>query len=327
MKNLDRARTSQTKAYQVLLILLLASVSLSNAMKDLNRLQEMANSFQAFAWGWFGHDLTAANAKGLSLGESFCVKGLGQADGAAEEFHWKGRIAPGKAIEVKGINGDISAEPAAGGDTEVNAFKKGRRSDPGTVKIQVVEHPEGVTICALYATEDPDSPNSCEPGGDREHRNSSATINVRNNDVHVDFIIRVPAGVAFVGRTVNGEINATSLSSNVISHTVNGSIKISTSGYALARTVNGEIAARLGDTNWSGSIELKTLNGDIRLDLPSTTSAQIQADTLNGEISSEFPLTLLGSISRRRVRGTIGSGGRELILKTLNGSIYLRRAS
>jgi hypothetical protein len=325
MKNLDRARTSQTKAYQVLLILLLASVSLSNAMKDLNQLQEMANSFQAFAWGWFGHDLTAANAKGLSLAESFCVKDLGQAVRAADEFHWNGRIGSGKAIEIKGINGDISAEPAAGGDTEVIALKKARRSDPSAVKIQVVEHADGVTICALYPTEDPDNPNSCEPGGDRGHRNSS-TINVRNNDVRVDFIVRVPAGVAFFGRTVNGEISATSLSSNVISHTVNGSIKISTSGYAQARTVNGEIAARLGDANWSGSIELKTLNGDIKLDLPANASAQVQADTLNGEITSEFPLTLLGSISRKRLRGTIGSGGRELILKTLNGSIYLRRA-
>jgi DUF4097 and DUF4098 domain-containing protein YvlB len=183
-----------------------------------------------------------------------------------------------------------------------------------------------VTICALYPTDDPAERNICEPGSNENQRHSSATIGVRNNDVRVDFTVKVPSGVRFVGRTVNGEISATSLAGNVSSHTVNGSIKISTSGYAEAKTVNGEISARLGDPNWPGSLEFKTVNGSINLDLPSAISTEIKADTFNGEILSDFSFTAPGTFSRKHLSGTIGGGGRELILKTLNGSINLRRA-
>jgi DUF4097 and DUF4098 domain-containing protein YvlB len=152
-------------------------------------------------------------------------------------------------------------------------------------------------------------------------------MNVRNNDVQVNFKVRVPAGIGFVGRTVNGEISAVSLSGNIESSTVNGGIDISTTGYAEAKTVNGEINARLGNANWPDSLAFTTINGGITIDLPATTSTRVEAETLNGDISSDFPLSLLGRMSRRHISGTIGNGGRELMLKTLNGSIHLRRAS
>jgi hypothetical protein len=224
------------------------------------------------------------------------------------------------AIEIKGINGDISAEPAGGGEVEVIAHKKSSRSNPDQVSIKVVEHAGGITICALYPSDDADKPNTCEP-------DKGGHMSVRNNDVNVDFSVRVPVGVSFVGRTVNGEISATSLGGNVLSHTVNGAIRISTSGYARAKTVNGEISAKIGDGNWPDSLEFKTVNGEISLELPSTISTEVNADTFNGEISSDFPLSLTGKVSRKHVSGRIGNGGRSLVLKTINGSINLRRAS
>ena len=91
--------------------------------------------------------------------------------------------------------------------------------------------------------------------------------------------------------------------------------------------MNGEISAKIGDANWPDSLEFKTVNGEIVLDLPATINTEIKADTFNGEISTDFPLSLLGQMSRKHLSGRIGSGGRELVLKTLNGSITLRRAS
>src|SRR5437879_9341789 len=71
---------------------------------------------------------------------------------AQREFHWKGTVAPGKAIEIKGVNGDIRAD-AGSGDVEVSAVKHARRSDPDEVKIEVVQHGDGVTICAVRSEE------------------------------------------------------------------------------------------------------------------------------------------------------------------------------
>ncbi|MBI3667430.1 MAG: hypothetical protein HY236_14595 [Acidobacteria bacterium] len=42
-------------------------------------------------------------------------------------FPWRGRVAPGLAVEIKGINSNVSAEAASGNEVEVTAEKRGRR--------------------------------------------------------------------------------------------------------------------------------------------------------------------------------------------------------
>jgi putative adhesin len=313
-------QTPEKKRYKVILILLVGLAAYSSAIRDLNNLKGMIGSVYEFTNSWIDTSLITANAKHVSAEESSCANILSPIQGSASEFRWRGRVAPGLNLEIKGVNGDISAEPASGAEVEVVANRKAARSDPNSVNLKVVEHPGGVTICAVYPSDDPDNPNTCEPGG-------GGRMSVRNNDVQVDFSVRVPAGVTFDGRTVNGEIKASSLGGNVVSRTVNGAIQISTTGYAEANTVNGEISAKIGDANWPDSLEFKTVNGEIVLDLPATINTEIKADTFNGEISTDFPLSLLGKMSRKHLSGRIGNGGRELVLKTLNGSIKLRRAS
>ena len=237
---------------------------------------------------------------------------------AQNEFHWTGKIAPGKAIEIKGVNGDVRAV-AGSGDVEVTAVKHARRSDPDDVKIQVVQHEDGVTICAVYPS-DGRRENTCD-AGDGGH------MNVHDNDVVVDFTVRVPAGVRFVGRTVNGEVGAANLASDVDANTVNGSIRISTSGYAEAQTVNGSIDVSLGRGGWSDALEFRTVNGAITLDLPANLSTEVRANTVNGDIQTDFPIMVTGRLGPRSLRGTIGSGGRRLALETVNGSIRLRKST
>ena len=60
------------------------------------------------------------------------------AAGAEEEFDWKGTVAAGKAVEIKGLNGGIEAVGTDGSEVVLHAVKKGKKSDPGEVKIEVV---------------------------------------------------------------------------------------------------------------------------------------------------------------------------------------------
>jgi hypothetical protein len=236
------------------------------------------------------------------------------------DFRFREPLAAGRTIEIRDINGSISAEPASGGEVEVVAVKRARRSDPEEVRVEVVRHAGGVTICALYPNPGGE-PNTCESGpNQRSH--------VRNNDTTVDFTVRVPAGVRFDGRTVNGKVEANNLGADVDAQTVNGSINVSTAGLARAQTVNGSITAVMGRADWQDGLEFKTVNGGIDLSLPASVSARVEARTLNGEITSDFPLTVTGTFSRRRLSGTIGGGSdRELRLETVNGSVQIRRAS
>lgn len=177
---------------------------------------------------------------------------------AAQDFDWSGAIAQGRTIEIKGVNGGITAVPAPGERVEVVADKTGRRSDEDEVEIQVVEHADGVTICAVYPSRPGRRPNECAPGED-------GRMNVHDNDVEVAFTVRVPAGVRLVARTVNGDVDAEGLQSDVVARTVNGDVEVSTSRIAEAKTVNGSIRAMLGRAEWVDRLDFETVNGEIRL--------------------------------------------------------------
>ena len=241
--------------------------------------------------------------------------------GGGGEFHWTGRLAAGKRLEIKGVSGDVHALAATGDQIDVTATKHAERSDPEAVEIKVVPSEEGVTICAVYPTpRRAREPNECTTG---DHWSSST----EDNDVVVDFEVRVPAGVKFYGHTVNGKVEVEHLGADVWAYTVNGSVRVSTSGYAEATTVNGSITAQMGRADWPDAVEFTTVNGGITLDLPANLSAEVRATTVNGEVTSDFPLLVTGRFGPRRFHGTIGQGGRELKLSTVNGSIRLRKTT
>lgn len=257
--------------------------------------------------------LVTALVLGLAAGNA----AVAAAQQTAADFQWRGVVLQGSSIEIKGVNGDVTAGPASGAEVEVTAVRQGRRSNPDSVRIEVVQHGDGVTICAVYPDAD-GRPNECRPG--REGR-----MNVRDNDVSVTFTVRVPAGVRFVGRAVNGDVEADGMTGPVDLHTVNGSANFSTASYGAASTVNGSVRGTLGSVDWTDGLQLKTVNGSITLMLPADTNAEVRASTVNGDITTDFPVNVTGRVNPRRLNGTIGGGGRTLELETVNGSVTLRR--
>jgi DUF4097 and DUF4098 domain-containing protein YvlB len=237
---------------------------------------------------------------------------------AQGDFQWRQQLSSGQTIEIKGVNGDVRAEPSGSNEVEVVAVKRAHRDSPDSVRIEVVPHAGGVTICAVYPSRDGQRANECLPG-------SGGRMNVQNNDVSVRFTVRVPAGVALIGKTVNGEIEALRLNGDVTLSTVNGSVDFSTTAGGRASTVNGSIHGAMGRADWSDTLEMATVNGSITLTLPPDLNTDVRAATVNGDISTDFPMTVTGRISRRKLEGTIGGGGRVLSLDSVNGSITLKR--
>jgi len=177
----------------------------------------------------------------------------------AQDFSWSGRIAAGKSIEIKGINGNIRAVHTDGAEVEVTAEKDGRDRDELT--FEVVEHSGGVTICAMYPGRS-NKPNECAPGDD-------GRMNTEDTRAEADFEVRVPSGVLFVGKNVNGNVTARGLTDDAEASTVNGNVSVTTQGWAEASTVNGSIKVTAGRADWQGSAHFSTVNGSIELTLPS----------------------------------------------------------
>jgi hypothetical protein len=246
---------------------------------------------------------------------------------------WRGTVAQGRTLEIRGVMGTIRAEPSSGREVEVTARKHAEDSDPDEVRIEVVQEGGDVTICAVY----PGWGNSCEPGGGENHTR-------RHNDVHVDFTVRVPAGVSFVGAAVSSDVSATgltgrvelsSVSGNVAGtglggpaelHSVSGDVELETaSGEASGRSVSGSVRATVRGGS-SAPLRFSSVSGDLTISLPRDLGADIEMSSVSGEMSSDFPLTLGagGRVRRSHMRARIGSGGRTLSLSTVSGDVQLR---
>jgi hypothetical protein len=237
---------------------------------------------------------------------------------AQETWTWNGAVANGRAIEIKGINGSIRAVASNDAQVHITARKTARRSNTADVRLEVVTHGDGVTVCAVYPTREGRPENECAAG-------EGGRMNVENNDVQVEFTVQVPRGVNFIGRTVNGRISGATLPADAEARTVNGDVSLTAAGLATAETVNGSIEAIVGSAAWQGGIDFKTVNGSITVSLPSTLNAVLNASTVNGEIMSDFPVEVRGRWGPKRVSGTIGNGGnRSLTLNTVNGGITIR---
>jgi DUF4097 and DUF4098 domain-containing protein YvlB len=149
-------------------------------------------------------------------------------------------------------------------------------------------------------------------------------MNTSNNDVRVNFTVRTPNGVRFVGRTINGEVEAKSLSANAEGYAVNGNISLSGDGLMQAKTVNGSIHIIQKSRTMSRPLIFETVNGDIDVSLPSNINADVEASNVTGNISTDFPLSVKGRFINKQIHGKIGGAGSKLLFKTVNGDIRLR---
>jgi len=248
------------------------------------------------------------------------VAGAQQSD---RDFRWTGAVNSGRWLYVRNLNGTIRVERGTGSEVEVTAEKRWRRGDPADVTIEVTRVGSGdqdVVVCAIWR----DHTDRCDERGYRsEGRNRRGWD--RDDDVAVDFTVRLPAGVKLDASSINGRLDISGASAEVVAHTVNGGITArSTGGPVEASTVNGDIDVEMASTG-NADLSFETVNGSIEVTVPDDLNADVSMRTVNGSVGSDFPMTLNGRINPRRINATIGRGGRRLEFTTVNGSIDLKK--
>ena len=236
----------------------------------------------------------------------------GPGDGL-QDLDWSAGMQSGQTLEIRGVIGSILAQAAPGGTARVTADKNGGSSPESSVTFEVVTHAGGVTICAMYPDVSGEPSNECVPGGGQ--------MSVRDNDVVVTFDVQVPEGVRLIEWTVNGNVRATAVRSEVVGFTVNGDASISTSDLAEASTVNGNVEVTIGDESPDRDLMFSTVNGNVTLRVPAGIDGTVEATTVNGTMNSDF---LLSNPVPGRWTGTLGDGGSNLALSTVNGNLELR---
>jgi hypothetical protein len=248
---------------------------------------------------------------------------VAQQRGSDRDFTWEGRVTSGKWLYVRNLNGSIRVERATGDRAEVTAVKRWRRGNPEEIRIEGrrIGGEDGDAIICAFWNENA----SCDEDGYRSRGDNN--WRGRDNDTSVEFTVKLPAGVRLGVSTVNGGVTVSGATSEVRASTVNGRVNAMSSGGPVnASTVNGDIDVRMRELG-TGDLEYSTVNGSIEIEVPANLDADLDMRTVNGSLSADFPITLQGRVNPRRMRATIGKGGRRLRLETVNGSVELRKGT
>lgn len=189
------------------------------------------------------------------------------------------------------------------------------------------------------------------PGG-----GSGLTAEEENNDVQInadsvfhtiDLILTVPVHTSLVLRTVNGgNITVSGVDGDLDVSVVNGGVTLqNVSGDAIAHTLNGRLAATFAKVNPQKAMAFSSLNGEIDVTFPADLRASLSLHVNRGDVYSDFDVQVErsfgqpiiegagGSSGRYRVRSggavyaTINGGGSAIQFSSLNGNIYIRKAS
>jgi hypothetical protein len=231
---------------------------------------------------------------------------------------YRAKVAPKQWVWIRNTRGTITVEPARGDSLRVTAVKTYRSSDTASVQLIAVPYDGGVTVCAVW----PGNDGGCSPGkGFRSGR-------THRNDVAVDFTVRLPARVALGATTQVGDVRVSGASGPLELATVSGEVDAETAlGSVSAVSVNGSVHTRVHAFGDTGGVSLTTVNGSVTAELPQQLDADVEANTINGSIVTDYPLVVQGKFTSHSLKGTVGRGGHEVHIQTVNGSVTLKKAT
>jgi len=234
-------------------------------------------------------------------------------------FNLNERVPAGQWVRVRNVVGEVHVRPSSGDRVEIVGTKSWRRGDPTLVRIESRKSSDGSILVCAFWTENA----TCDENGYRSHNEGRWN---RNNDVAVDFEVRIPKGVHVGAWSVNGEVSVEGATAEVEAGSVNGSVDASSSGGPVqASSVNGTVHARMGRVGTNEDLDFSSVNGNVIAEFGEDIDAQVELSTVNGRFQTDWPVTITGRVDPRHLRATIGKGGRRIRLSTVNGNVELRK--
>lgn len=131
-------------------------------------------------------------------------------------------------------------------------------------------------------------------------------------------------------QSVSGTIEVRGVSGDINAETTSGDVSLLgvTSRSVTATTVSGEVEYE-GGIDPNGRYEFHAHSGNVRLEIPESSSAHFSVETFSGALDTEFTLTMQPgqrTTSRpRRYEFTLGSGTARVTAESFSGDIVLVR--
>lgn len=238
--------------------------------------------------------------------------------------------SPGKAYSLKVhlVTGSIKVTGYDGKDIVINASPRTGDDEEGSKTsengMKRISTPGGFEITAKEA-------------------DNTVTVNTGNPNRAVDLDLKIPQDVKLKLGTVNdGEVVVENVRGELEVNNVNDKITLTNiSGSVVANTVNGDINVTFKTVDPKAPMAFSTLNGDVNVTLPADTKANLKLKSDNGDVFSDFDVDIdktpakidkttepgLYKIKKDDwVNGKINGGGPEMLMKNMQGNIYVKKA-
>jgi hypothetical protein len=266
---------------------------------------------------------------GLILISLFCgVYSFGQS-GSSEQLTVP-ISSPGKpySLKVHLVTGSIKVSGYDGKDIIINVTPRSREDEEDSKAVK-----DGMKRISTH-------------GGfevTAKEADNNVTVNTGNPNKAIDLDLKVPQDVKLQVGTVNdGEVVVENVRGEIEVNNVNDKITLTNiSGSVVANTVNGDVNVTFKVVDPRAPMAFSTLNGDVNVAIPGDTKANLKLKSDNGDVYSDFDIDIDKSPSKIDkttepgmykikkddwIIGKINGGGPEMMMKNMQGDIYVKKA-
>jgi len=226
------------------------------------------------------------------------------ADWRVERLERTWEIAAAAAVSLDNPWGDVAVRTHAAAEVYLLAHVQRHRDDPRELDLAVTQSDAALALAVRFATAGPEA----APDAWAKRR--------------VDVTVFVPKAAAtrFSTRAGNLEIRGTRAPTEAATET--GDLRLRIAGPVAARTRDGDVLVQFLRTDWSQPVEISSLTGEIRVEMPRGGNAEVVVET-RGEITSDFSTHVewVQGTLLKRVRLSVGAAGMPLELSSHQGPI------
>ncbi len=124
--------------------------------------------------------------------------------------------------------------------------------------------------------------------------------------------------------TTSGSVSVEDVVGRVHAITTNGKIDLEgIAGPVQAKSTNGSVSVSLSGAAKLEDVEMHSVNGSVRLYVPTNAAFAVKARTVNGSVRCDLPLASVATQNRKRLDGVVGADGAQVELSTTNGSVQI----
>jgi hypothetical protein len=238
---------------------------------------------------------------------------------------------PGKpyTLKVNVFSGFIKVTPYPGKEIVIDVVNKDNHDEDNEVK-EGNNHMRRISAGHGYELR-------------ANQENNTVSVNGNNPEHRIDLNIKIPQDMVTLSlSSVNGgDIEVDNVKGSLEARNVKGNIRLTNiSGSVVANTVSGNLTVTFASVDPKAPMAFATLSGNVDVTFPGDTKANFKMKSDRGAIYSDFEMAMdktepkvqkseqTGYYSLKLedwVMGKTNGGGAEIMMKTMQGQIFVRK--